>query len=96
MKLSFPVECFLERAATDGRLLPTHISLFMAIFYYSIADNPKASFRVSRRKLMQFSRLRSTSTYHRCLSDLVSYGYITYKPTYDPFRASMISLVDLE
>ncbi|WP_246254430.1 hypothetical protein [Pedobacter foliorum] len=95
MKLSFPIENFLEMAADDSRLLPSHISLFMAIFYYSPAD-PKAVFRVCRRKLMQFSRIRSLSTYHKCMAELVAYGYINYQPSYDPIRASTVSLIHIE
>jgi hypothetical protein len=94
MKLSVPVDAFLKQAADDDRLLPTHISLFMAIFYYSNAQNPYALFHVCRRKLMQFSRIRSKSTYHKCISDLVEYGYITYVPSFDPFRASQVSLIN--
>lgn len=96
MKRAFPVENFLKRAAEDSRLLPSHLSLFMAMFYFSPADDPKGQFRVCRRTLMRFSRIRSISTYHKCMSDLVDYGYITYQPSYDPFRASLISLVHLD
>ncbi|HMI02502.1 MAG TPA: hypothetical protein VK541_08480 [Pedobacter sp.] len=95
MKLSFPIENFLERATGDYRLLPSHLSLFMAIFYYSPA-NAKAEFRVCRRKLMQFSRIRSLSTYHKCIAELVTYGYIDYKPSYDPIRASTVSLIQVD
>lgn len=94
MKLSFPIDNFLTQAADDDRLLPTHISLFMAIFYYSNAQNPHAFFHVCRRNLMQFSRIRSKSTYHKCISDLVDYGYINYVPSFDPFRASQVSLIN--
>ncbi len=74
MKLSFPVDNFLKRAAGDSRLLPTHISLFMAIFYYSDERDPKCLFQVCRRKLMQFSRIRSKATYHKCMNELVAYS----------------------
>ncbi|WP_255606860.1 hypothetical protein [Pedobacter polysacchareus] len=67
----------------------------MAIFYYSSAD-PKAAFRVCRRKLMQFSRIRSLSTYHKCMAELVIYGYINYQPSYDPIRASTVSLIHID
>ncbi|NQX52275.1 hypothetical protein HQN86_01480 [Pedobacter panaciterrae] len=93
MKRSFLIENFLKRAAYDSRLLPSHLSLFMAVFYFSPADDPKAEFRVCRRKLMRYSRIRSISTYHKCMSDLVVYGYVTYQPSYDPFRASLVSLI---
>lgn len=92
MKLSFPLDRFLQRAAEDVRLLPTHMTLFMAIFYYSDND-PERPFRVSRRRLMHFSRIKSKSTYHKCIAELVKYGYITYKPSFDPLKASMVRIV---
>lgn len=92
MKLSFPIDNFLERTVGDSRLLPTHISLFMAIFYYSDEQDPKRSFRVCRRKLMQFSRIRGKATYHKCIGELVAYGYIIYQPSYDPYKASRVTL----
>ena len=96
MKLAFPIADFLERAANDEGLLPSHISLFMAIFHYSNEHDPAMVFRVCRRKLMQYSRIRSKATYHKCISELVAFGYITYEPSYDPYRASRVSLVSVE
>ena len=92
MKLSFPVDNFLKRAAVDERLLPTHLSLFMAIFFYS-KDDAKAEFQISRRKLMKYSRIKSLGTYHKCMSELVGFGYITYSPSYDPIKASTVSIL---
>jgi hypothetical protein len=92
MKLSFPIDNFIKKAAADDRLFPTHLSLFMAIFFYS-SDDAKAEFKVCRRELMQYSRIKSLGTYHKCMSELVAFGYITYSPSYDPIRASRISIL---
>ena len=92
MKSAQPAECFLQKAANDERLLPSHISLFIALFYYS-PDTPCQHFQVSRRKLMRFSRIKSIATYHKCIKELVAYGYVNYQPSYDPYRASRVSLV---
>ncbi len=91
MKLADPVEYFLKKAADDHRLLPSHISLFMAMFYYSADEDPKSFFKVSRKNLMRFSRIKSFATYHKCIRELVGFGYIIYQPSYDPYRASMVS-----
>lgn len=92
MKLANPVEQFLRKAAQDDRLLPSHISLFMAMFYYSPGHEAEPLFQVSRKKLMRYSRIKSKATYHKCLRELVAYGYIEYQPSYDPYRASMVAL----
>src|SRR5471030_2120505 len=92
MKLSYPIDQFLHKAANDYRLLPSHISLFVAMFYYSQGDVSESFFRVSRKKLMRFSRIKSVATYHKCFRELVEYNYIQYRPSYDPWLASMVSL----
>lgn len=90
MKASYPIDDFLLKACEDSKLLPSHLALFMAIFYYSPTDNPHHAFRVSREKLMMFSKLKSKATYHKCLQDLVDLGYIFYQPSYDTYKGSHI------
>lgn len=94
MKPSFPIENFILRAAIDKRILPSHMSLFMVIFFYSPEQPTGRLFGVSRQKLMRFAKLKSISTYHKCLSELVELGYITYQPSFDPYRASRVSIND--
>ena len=83
---------FLRRAAGDSSLLPTHLSLVMAVFYFS-PDNLEAV-QVSRQKLMRFSRIRSMATYHKCMADLQHLGYLEYQPSYHPKLASRIRIID--
>jgi hypothetical protein len=92
MKFATQVDQFLKKAADDKHLLPSHISLFMAMFYYS-PDKPGDHFQVSRKKLMRFSRIKSKATYHKCIRELVACGYIDYQPSYDPYRASSVALL---
>jgi hypothetical protein len=33
---------------------------------------------------MNLSKIRSTATYHKCLGDLVYFGFIDYKPSFHP------------
>lgn len=84
---------FFEQAVNDARLLPTHISLFAAIFYFSKDDPPGDPFQVSRSKLMRYSRIRSIATYHKCMRELVVYGYILYEPSWHPRKGSKITLL---
>lgn len=93
MKFSYPIDNFLRRAAYDNRLLPSHISLFMAMFYYSPERSPRSDFQVSRKKLMHFARIKSIATYHKCVRELVDFGYIIYMPSYHPHLASTISIL---
>lgn len=93
MKAAFPIDDFLLKAAQDQQLLPSHLALFMAIFYYSPNENPHQEFRVTRKNLMNFSKLQSKTTYHKCMQDLVRLGYIFYQPSFDTYLASRITII---
>ena len=93
MKAADTLDHFLKQAAADNRLFPSHISLFMAIFYHNHTGLPFTEFQVSRRKLMLFARIKSKATYHKCLNELVAFGYITYQPSFDPYKASLIRML---
>ncbi|KLT65382.1 hypothetical protein AB669_09830 [Pedobacter sp. BMA] len=68
------------------------LSLFTTIFHYS-KDDPRLEFRICRRKLMNYSRIKSIATYHKCLIDLVEDGYINYKPSFNTL-GSFIKIMD--
>lgn len=85
---------FIKKAADDDRLLPTHLSLIMAVFYFRIDHTPGAGTCISRSKLMHFARIKSTSTYHNCLNDLIHFGYISYEPSHHPTKASSIYMLN--
>ncbi len=94
--LSLPkhlLSAYFERLASDERLFPTHISLFMALFYFSNDNQSEEPFQVSRPKLMHFSRIKSIATYHRNIKDLVNYGYIEYKPSWHPLKGTQVRFI---
>ena len=84
---------FFERIGDDRRLLPTHVGLVMALFYYHDCGSGLAYFQASRKKLMRFSRIRSIATYHKCLSELVAYGYVEYRPSWHPEKGSRFRFI---
>lgn len=81
----------LEAVKSDDRLNCYHISLYTALLYYGKGVG-KIPFHASRRKLMGFSRIKSGATYHKCLRELVSYGYLDYHPSFHPQQGSRIVL----
>lgn len=93
MRFSYPLDKFMRSAANDDRLLTSHISLFMAMFYYSPEKSTDAAFQVSRKKLMRYSKIKSIATYHKCVRELVEFGYIHYTPSYHPKKGSTIALL---
>ena len=81
----------LEAIKSDDRLNSYHISLYTALLYYGNGIQ-KIPFHASRRKLMGFSRIKSGATYHKCMRELVSYGYLSYDPSFHPQLGSRIVL----
>jgi hypothetical protein len=41
---------------------------------------------------MRISKISSKATYHKCLKNLHSLGYINYEPSYNPFKGSHVYL----
>ncbi len=87
---------FLERADSDDRLLPSHVSLFTALYYLFRKTGLGNTVKISRKKLMPLAKIHSISTYHRCMSDLIAFNYIIYQPSYDHYSGSLVTFSDLK
>ena len=84
----------LAQLAKDGRLFHCHICLFIALFSLYEKSEFRDFFRVSRRELMKLSKIQSTATYHKCMQDLVAFGYINYTPSYDYYKGSWAQILN--
>jgi hypothetical protein len=83
---------FFEKVAIDQTLNPTHISLYIALFQFWNCNRFKNPISISRDEVMRISKISSKATYHKCLKNLHSLGYINYQPSYNPFRGSHVVL----
>jgi hypothetical protein len=83
---------FFEKVALDRTLNPTHISLYIALFQFWNCNRFKNPISISRDEVMRISKISSKATYHKCLKNLHSLGYINYQPSYNPFRGSHVIL----
>jgi len=81
-----------EKFFFDERLNPTHISLYMALFQEWNSSRFADTFFVNRRELMRVSKIGSKSTYHRCITDLDSWNYLSYFPSNNPYKGSKIKM----
>ena len=81
-----------EKFYFDDRLNPTHISLYMALFQEWNSSRFADEFYVNRRDLMRCSKIGSKSTYHRCVTDLDSWLYLSYFPSNNPYKGSKIKM----
>jgi len=81
-----------EKFYFDDRLNPTHISLYMALFQEWNSSRFADEFYVNRRDLMRAAKIGSKSTYHRCVTDLDSWLYLSYFPSNNPYKGSKIKM----
>ena len=72
----------------DTRLATGHIALLFAVLFIQSQKDK----RLSRKKIMHYSKIKSIATYHRYINDLKRIGYITYMPSYDPRRKTFIKI----
>ncbi len=96
MNHTAPLTAFFRQVPKNSRLLPSHISLYMALVFCYQKNGFEKPFTVYRKDLMKLSRIASTATYHKCLRELVCFGYVTYKPSYNYYEGSMVSLPEME
>jgi hypothetical protein len=83
---------FFEKVIADKSLNPTHISLYIALFQFWNCNRFKNPISISRDEVMRISKISSKVTYHKCLKELHSSGYIKYEPSYNPFKGSHVFL----
>ncbi len=85
---------FYDRVLQDGRISPTHISLYMALFQFWNSQHFKKSIAIHRAEIMEVSKIRSVATYHKCMRELHQFGYIIYEPSYNPFAGSLVTMMN--
>ena len=87
---------FFARVASEDRLNPTHISLYMGLFQYWNLNRFVNPISISRSDMMSVSKICSKATYHKVMKDLHELGFIKYEPSYNPFRGSAVTLINFE
>ncbi|WP_140487141.1 transcriptional regulator [Flavobacterium sp. GSA192] len=83
---------FFEKVAIDKTLNPTHVSLYISLFQFWNCNRFKNPISINRDEVMRISKISSKATYHKCLKNLHSLGYINYEPSYNPFKGSHVIL----
>jgi len=71
----------------------THISLFGALWVKWYLHDRKNPMLVTRQELMQWSKIRSRKTYYKCMNDLVKFGHIKHKTSFNPLAKSEVKLL---
>jgi hypothetical protein len=85
---------FFDRVVLDDRLNPTHISMYMSLFQIWNLNRFNNPISISRSEMMKVSKIHAKATYHKVIKDLHEFGFIKYRPSYNPFKGSEIDLIE--
>lgn len=85
---------FFRRAAGDLQLNPSHVSLYVALFQQWNLNRFRNPVSIGRGEVMRLSKIHSRVTYHKCIRELHSWGYLHYDPSYNHFRGSLVYMFD--
>lgn len=85
---------FYEQIADDCRIGATHISLYMAFFECWNRNKFCGPVIFNSREIMEMAKIDSRATYHKCLKDLVEFGYVKYFASFNPVVKNKVYLDD--
>jgi len=81
---------FLKNAEEDSRIGPTHISLFVSLFYRFLNMGEKNPISFKSSDIMRAAKICSRATYNKCMKGLHDFGYLEYLPCHSPSGESTV------
>jgi hypothetical protein len=84
---------FMERARSDPRLGPLHISLYMALIFCWTQQGRNGPVQFTAKELMPIAKILGGTPFYRCIKELHKYGYIIYEPSFDPSVKSKVTFL---
>jgi hypothetical protein len=89
-----PLSDFFLAIEKDFRISTTHIAIYAALLQYRIGKGFINPILVFRHEVTPLAKISSAYTYHKCIKELSSYGYIKYVPSFKKTQGSMIYFVE--
>jgi len=87
---------FYSAIREDHRIGTTHISIYMALFQFYNLNGFRNPIEITRTSVMEVAKISGLATYHKCIKDLNDFGYIQYKPSYNPAISSQVHLLKVD
>jgi hypothetical protein len=70
----------------------THIALYNALFQLWNGCGFESDLSINRNDVMKLSKIGSVNTYLKCLKELDSLDFISYKPSKNPLKGSIVNM----
>lgn len=84
---------YIKKITADTRVNTSHLSIYMALLTCWQSQNYIVQFKISRKEIMRLSKIAAISTYHRCMKEMIKFGYFKYEPEFDSYKGSKVILV---
>ncbi len=84
---------FYTAIKEDHRIGATHICLYMSLFQFYNLNGFTNPIDITRAAVMKVAKIQGIATFHACIKDLSDFGYIEYKPSYNPAIRSKVFLL---
>lgn len=96
MERSKPLSDFLSQVEHDGRIGPTHIAIYVALWKFRVNVEFANPIQVYSRDIMLIAKISWRNTFYNCVRDLDRYGYIRYEPSKNRKAGSIVYFPDNE
>jgi hypothetical protein len=83
---------FFAANQDNPHLSPTHMSLYLALFYEWLRTEDGSRVAIDRHTIMKRARIGSSATYTKCIKDLDRWGAICYQPARHRYEQTTVSL----
>ena len=74
----------------EDQIKPIHIAVYMALFRHWNRNRFKNPIGIIREDIMEKSKIYSITTYYKSIKDLQKLGFLSYKPSYNPYTGTSI------
>lgn len=91
-----PLSDFFSAIEKDFRISTTHIAIYAALLQYRADKGFINPIQVYRYEITRIAKISSPYTYHKCIQELSTYGYLKYEPSFKKTQGSKIYFVDSE
>lgn len=84
------LSAFFLAIEKDFRISTTHIAIYAALLQFRVDKgfiNPIQAYSI---EIQDIAKIASPKTYHKCMHELDSYGYVIYLPTKNKNKRSSV------
>lgn len=80
------------RLSEEKNITSAHLAMYWTLFQLWNLSKFQDEISICRSEVMRLARIGSKTTYYKTLKDLEQMGYLTYIPSNNPLRASLVKI----